>query len=123
MWKKSQGLWTVWKCGLLLLLRLRAGLARLLGHFTPVAVDVELEHDRVVDQAIDGSGCRHLVLEDAVPPAEHQVARDHHRPALIALGEQREQYLGVLRALADVAEVVEDQQLVVVELSKQSREV
>jgi len=44
----------------------------------------------VVDQAIDGGGRGHGILEDLLPFAERQVARQHHTTALVAFGQQGE---------------------------------
>ena len=77
----------------------------------------------MVHQAVDRGGRGHLVPEDPVPLAEDQVARHHHRAALVALGEQREQHLGLVRALLDVAEVVEQDYLEEVELAQRAGQV
>ena len=53
----------------------------------------------MVHQAVDRRGRGHLVAEDPVPLAEDQIAGHHHRAALVALGEQREQHLGFVGAL------------------------
>src|SRR5712672_4407437 len=45
-----------------------------------------LEDHAVVDDAVDGGGGGHRILEDPVPLAEHQVARDDHRASFVALG-------------------------------------
>ena len=74
-----------------------------------------------MDEAVDRGGGRHGVLEDPVPLAEDEVARDQQRAALVALGEQREEDLGLLGALLDVAEVVEDQELEEIELAQEAR--
>jgi len=65
----------------------------------------------VVHEAVDGRRGSHGILEDAVPFAEGQVARDEQRPALVALCHQREEDLDLLGALLDVPDVIEDEQL------------
>ena len=65
----------------------------------------------MVDQAVDGGGRGHGVLEDLLPLAERQVARQHHTAALVAFSQQSEQHLHLLAALLDVAEVVDDQRV------------
>jgi hypothetical protein len=82
----------------------------------------ELEDDGVVDQAVDGSGCGHGVAEDSIPLAEDKVAGEREASALVALGNQREEDFGFLRALLDVAEVVEDNEVEAVELSQGTRQ-
>ncbi len=53
-----------------------------------VAAAVELEDDGVVEKAVDGRGGGHGVFEDPLPFAEHEVAGDEQRAALVALGEE-----------------------------------
>ena len=65
-----------------------------------------------MDEAVDRGRRRHRVLEDPAPLAEDEVARDHDAAPLVALREQREEDLGLVRRLLHVAEVVEDDDLV-----------
>jgi len=44
----------------------------------------------VVDQAVDGGGRGHGVLEDLLPFAERQVARQHYTASFVAFGKQGE---------------------------------
>ncbi len=73
-------------------------------------------------QAIDRRGRRHLIAEDPIPLREDQIARDEDRAALVAFGEEREENLGLLGALLDVAHVVEDQHREVIELAQGARQ-
>lgn len=75
-----------------------------------------------MDEAVDGRRRRHRVLEDAVPLAEDQVARDEHRPALVALRHQGEEHLDLLGGLLHVADVVEDEQVEMIELAQCTRQ-
>mgnify|MGYP001209608559 CR=1 FL=1 len=85
----------------------------LLGFFQPEAGHLfEFEDDAVVYQAVDGRGGGHLVLEDFVPLGKGQVAGEHDRATLIAVGEQVEEDLHLLARLLDIANVVEDQGMV-----------
>ena len=68
-------------------------------------------------QPIDGGGRRHLIAEDAVPLAEHEIARQQDRAPFVALREEREQHLGFFGALLDVAQIIEQQDLKVIELA------
>ena len=61
-----------------------------------------------MDEAVDGGGGGHRVLEDPVPLAEEEVAGDDHAAPLVPLGEEREQDLHLVAALLDVADVVKD---------------
>jgi len=77
----------------------------------------------VVDEAIDGGRGGHRVLEDAVPLAEHEVAGDDERAAFVALGHEGEQDLGLVGRLLDVAQIVEDDDLVRIEATKRPGQV
>ncbi len=44
----------------------------------------------MVDQAVDGGGRGHGILENLLPFAEREVARQHHAASLVALGQQGE---------------------------------
>src|SRR5207249_3296444 len=72
--------------------------------------------DRVVDDAVDGRGGGHRVLEDLIPLAEEEVGGDQDRAALVALGQEGEEHLHLLPALLDVADVVQDEALEAIEL-------
>ena len=90
-------------------------LTTLLGHSGAVAGDVEFQDDRVVDHPVDGRGCGHWVGEDVLPLGEDQVGRDAQGPAFVALGDEREEHLRLLRTLGQVSQVVQQQEVVVVE--------
>ena len=49
--------------------------------------DASLQDHAVVDQPVDRRRRHHRVLEDRLPARERQVARQHHAPALVALGQ------------------------------------
>lgn len=53
-----------------------------------VAGDVQFKDDAVVYEAVDGGGRGHGILEDLLPFAERQVARQHHAALLVAFGQQ-----------------------------------
>jgi hypothetical protein len=69
----------------------------------------------MVHQAVDRRRRGHRVLEDPIPLAEHDVARDDHALAFVARGEEREEHLHLVAALLHVAEVVQDHGVVGVE--------
>ena len=71
----------------------------------------------MVHEAIDGGRGGHLIPEDAVPLPEHKIARQQDRAALIPLGEERKEHLGLFGALLDVAQIVEQQHFEVIELA------
>lgn len=64
-----------------------------------------------MNQPVDGRCGRHRVLEDPFPVAAHQVAGDQHGAPLIAFRDRSEQDFGFFRALFDVANIIQDQQL------------
>ena len=84
--------------------------------FHSLARAVELQDDGVMHQPVDGRHRRHRILEDLVPLAEHQIRADEQTPPLVALGSQREEHLHLFPALLHVADVVEDEHIVAVEL-------
>ena len=92
-------------------------LTALLGHSGAVAGDVEFQDDRVVDHPVDGRRRGHWVGEDVLPLGEDQVGRDAQGPAFVAFGDEREEHLGLLGPLGQVPQVVQQQEVVVVELS------
>ena len=92
-------------------------LTALLGHSGAVAGDVEFQDDRVVDHPVDGRSRGHWVGEDVLPLGEDQVGRDAQGPAFVAFGDEREEHLGLFGPLGQVPQVVQQQEVVVVELS------
>ena len=72
-----------------------------------IALHVELQDHRVVDDPVDRGGGGHRVLEDLVPLGEHQVGGDRDAAPLVAFGEQGEQHLHLAAVVLYVADVVE----------------
>ena len=66
---------------------------------------------------------RHGVGEHLLPLGEDQVRGDAKGTALVALGYQSEQHLGLIGTLRQVAQVVYDQQVEVVELPEHPRQI
>ncbi len=89
----------------------RGRLGAQLGLVGALAAPGEFEDRRVVDQAVDRSGGGHRVLEDPVPLAKYQVAGDHQGAPLVAFGHEGEEDFDLVRALLDVTDVVEDQEI------------
>src|SRR6266511_4219471 len=80
-----------------------------------VALDVHLEDGRVVDEPVD-HGQRHgWVGEDLAPLTERLVCGDEDGAAFVARADELEQYAGLGLILADVGEVVENQEVEAVE--------
>ena len=69
----------------------------------------------MVDEAIDGGGGGHGILEDAIPFAKDEVAGDDDAAPLVTLGEKRKQNFHLVATLLHVAEVVENNGVEVVE--------
>ena len=88
----------------------------LLGHSGPVAGDVEFQDDRVMDHPVDGGRGGHGVGEDVLPLGEDQVGGDAQGPALVAFCDEGEEQLRLLGPLGQVAQVVQQQEVVAVEL-------
>ena len=75
-----------------------------------------------MNQPVDRRRRHHRVLEDRLPTRERQVARHHHAPPLVSLGQQAEEHLHLLPALLHVAQVIQDQDLVPREALEQPAE-
>ena len=63
----------------------------------------------------------HRVLEDLIPVAEDEIGGYEQGLPLVALSHEREQDFDFLGALADVPDVIEDDQIEVIELAQGSR--
>jgi hypothetical protein len=107
----------------------RGGLDSAGGRFAPAlrllrakAGDIEFQQHRVMHQAVDRCGRRHLIAKNAIPLREDQIARDADRAALISLGEEREEDFGLLRTLLDVPHIVEEQHGELIELPQGARQ-
>ena len=57
--------------------------------FSSIAWHVQFYDYAVVNQPVNGSSCCHWILEDHLPFAEGQVAREEHAPAFMPMGQQR----------------------------------
>ena len=86
------------------------------GAAASVALDVHLEDDGVVDEAVDCGDHHGVVREDPVPVGKWLIGGDQHGAALVACADQLEQHGGFGMILVDVGQVIEDQQVVFVEL-------
>lgn len=75
----------------------------------PEAGNIQFHDDAVVNQAIDGCGRGHRVLEDLLLFAERQVAGQHHATALVAFGQECEEHLHLFAALLNVTQIINDQ--------------
>ena len=101
----------------------RGSLAALLCCVSPVAGDVKLQDDGVVDYPVNRCGGGHGVGEDALPLREDQVGRDAQGPAFVAFCDEGEEDLGLLSTLGQVAEIVQEQEVEVVQLAQLSGQV
>ena len=77
----------------------------------PVALALDVDGDRVVQQAVEDGGGDHRVAEDVPPGAEALVAGDDDRAALVAAADELEEQVGALAIDRDVADLVDDQDL------------
>ena len=85
------------------------------GRAPAVAFDVHLEDGGMVDEAVDGGDGHRGIGEHLAPLTERLVGGDHQRAVLVASGDEFEQYAGLGLILADIREVIEDQQVEAVE--------
>ena len=90
--------------------------------FEPEAVAVHLQDVNVMGEAIEQRASEPLGAEHAGPLVEGQVAGDDDRAALVALAEDLEQQLGTGLCERNVAQFVDDQQLVACELTLQAQQ-
>jgi len=74
-----------------------------------------LEERGVMHESIDGSECHGRIGEDLSPFAKGLICRDEQRTPLISGADQLEQHRGFRLVLADVRDVVEDEQIEVVQ--------
>src|SRR5512132_3018623 len=81
------------------------------GGSPPVALDVHLEDGRVVDEPVDHGQGHGWVGEDLAPLTERLVCGDEDGAAFVARADELEQHAGLGLILADVGEVVEDQEV------------
>jgi len=72
----------------------------------------------VVDEAVDGGDGDGRVGEHLVPLAEGLIAGDDQAVALVSLGDQLEEDGGLGLILSDVAEIIEDDAIELVELGE-----
>jgi hypothetical protein len=77
-----------------------------------VAFAFEGDHGGVVDEPVDQGGRDHGVAEDFAPLLEAAVAGDDDRAAFVAAGDQGEEQVGGLALQGEVADLVDDEQVV-----------
>ena len=81
----------------------------------PVALALEGDHGGVVDEPVDQGGGDHRVAEDLAPLLEAAVRGDDDRAAFVAARDEREEQVGGLAFERQVADLVDDQQVVALE--------
>ena len=95
--------------------------AVLCGGSPAVALGIDLEDGRVMDEAVDGGDGHGRIGEDLVPLAEGLIAGDDEALALVALGDEVEEDGGLGLILTHIIEVVEDEAVELVELGEGGR--
>lgn len=75
-----------------------------------------------MDQAVDGGDGHAFVWEDGVPVFEGLVAGDDQGSPLISLGDEFEEHAGFGLIFSDVAEIIQDEALVPIELGQGGRQ-
>ncbi len=80
-----------------------------------VALALERDHGRMVDEPVDQRGGDHGVAEDLAPLLEAAVAGDDDRAGFVAAGDQCEEQVGGLPFEWQVADLVDDQEVVALE--------
>src|SRR5204862_7556673 len=84
----------------------------------PVALAFERDHGCVVDEPVDQGGGDHGVAEDLAPLLEAAVAGDGDRAAFVAARDQGEEQVGGLAFEREVADLVDDEQVVALEAAQ-----
>lgn len=69
-----------------------------------------------MNQSVHGSQGHRRIGEDPAPFTEGLVGGDEHRAVLVARADQLEQHAGLGLVLADIGNIVEDDQVVAIEL-------
>src|SRR5579859_1473852 len=82
-----------------------------------MALAVHLENLAVVRDAVQERRRHPLALEDLVPLAERQVARDQHAGTLVPFGENPEEQLHAAATERNVPQFVTDQQMHALQLA------
>lgn len=70
----------------------------------------------MVDETIDGSNGHGWIHKDVVPGAEGMIGCNHEAFEFIAVGNQFKQNRGLGFRLFDVAEIIEDEQVKLIQL-------
>jgi hypothetical protein len=83
-----------------------------------VAFDVHFEDDGVMHQAVNRRERHRGIREDTGPLAEGSVRGDQQAAAFISSGNQFEQHAGLRLIAIDVAEVIENDQLILCSVAK-----
>ena len=82
-----------------------------------IAVDSHhIQNDAVVDHAVDSSHGGHRIFENTLPIAEHEIGADQHGFAFIAFGKERKEYLHFVAIVLNVANIIEDDTGIFVQL-------
>src|SRR5262249_61911982 len=75
-----------------------------------------------MDEAVDGCQRHSLVWKHLAPFTEWLIGGDQHRAPLVAASDQLEQHTRFGLILADVDDVIEDEQMILVELGERTFE-
>src|ERR1700731_1441763 len=79
----------------------------------PITFSIDADDDGVMKDAIEHRGGQHTVAgEGAVPTAEGEIRGENHRAALVATLDDLEEQVGLLAVQRQIADLVNDQQLV-----------
>ena len=83
-----------------------------------VALAFQGDHVGVVDEPVDQCGGDHGVAEDLAPRLEAAVGGDDDRAAFVAARDQGEEQVGGLAFQRQVADLVDDEQVVALDASQ-----
>src|SRR5579859_7252004 len=77
-----------------------------------------IQDDAMVNDAVDRSHRGHRTFEYSFPFAEHEIGRDQHRFAFIALGKKGKEHLHFVAIVLDIADIIEDHTSIFVQLGQ-----
>lgn len=81
-----------------------------------IALDVELDDHRVMDESVDRGGGGHGVLEDLLPARELEIGAEQDAAPFVTFGQQGEEDFHLFAALLNVTQVVDNQRFELLEL-------
>jgi hypothetical protein len=86
------------------------------------ALSLHFYYCRVMNQPVDCRHCHHVVIEDLVPGAEGLIRGNYQTSRFISMGNQLKEHLRFVTALFHIADVVDNQNGILVHSGKHLRQ-